>query len=83
MLLPFFVQSAAHPSYKDRIVNARAEDTVHTKLYDMGWPPRPADPDPARARKRKAILPKIFVRKVRGTTPPSCITASASSGCRL
>ncbi len=31
-------ESAAHPSYKDRIVNARAEDTVHTKLYDMGWP---------------------------------------------
>jgi nitronate monooxygenase len=31
-------ESAAHPSYKDRIVRARAEDTVHTKLYDMGWP---------------------------------------------
>jgi nitronate monooxygenase len=31
-------ESAAHPSYKDRIVSARAEDTVHTKLHDMGWP---------------------------------------------
>jgi NAD(P)H-dependent flavin oxidoreductase YrpB (nitropropane dioxygenase family) len=31
-------ESAAHPLYKDRIVNARAEDTVHTKLHDMGWP---------------------------------------------
>jgi nitronate monooxygenase len=31
-------ESAAHPAYKDRIVRARAEDTVHTKLYDMGWP---------------------------------------------
>jgi NAD(P)H-dependent flavin oxidoreductase YrpB (nitropropane dioxygenase family) len=31
-------ESAAHPSYKDRVVNARAEDTVHTKLHDMGWP---------------------------------------------
>lgn len=31
-------ESAAHRSYKDRIVSARAEDTVHTKLYDMGWP---------------------------------------------
>ena len=31
-------ESAAHPSYKDRIVSARAEDTIHTKLYDMGWP---------------------------------------------
>src|ERR1700689_889259 len=30
-------ESAAHPQYKDRIVRARAEDTVHTKLYDMGW----------------------------------------------
>jgi NAD(P)H-dependent flavin oxidoreductase YrpB (nitropropane dioxygenase family) len=31
-------ESAAHPSYKQRVVDARAEDTVHTKLYDMGWP---------------------------------------------
>jgi len=31
-------ESAARPQYKDRIVRARAEDTVHTKLYDMGWP---------------------------------------------
>ncbi|HVB82396.1 MAG TPA: nitronate monooxygenase [Candidatus Binataceae bacterium] len=31
-------ESAAHRHYKERIVSARAEDTVHTKLYDMGWP---------------------------------------------
>jgi nitronate monooxygenase len=31
-------ESAAHQVYKDRVVNARAEDTVHTKLFDMGWP---------------------------------------------
>ncbi|MGH7913886.1 MAG: NAD(P)H-dependent flavin oxidoreductase, partial [Candidatus Binataceae bacterium] len=30
-------ESAAHLTYKDRIVSARAEDTVHTKLFDMGW----------------------------------------------
>ena len=30
-------ESAAHPAYKERIVRARAEDTVHTKLFDMGW----------------------------------------------
>ncbi len=31
-------ESPAHPQYKSRIVAARAEDTVHTKLFDMGWP---------------------------------------------
>jgi nitronate monooxygenase len=34
-------ESAAHPAYKDRIVSARAEDTVYTTLYDMGWPDAP------------------------------------------
>jgi len=33
-------ESAAHPSYKDRIVNARARGTtVHTKLHDNGMGP--------------------------------------------
>ena len=31
-------ESHAHPVYKRRIVEAKAEDTVHTKLFDIGWP---------------------------------------------
>jgi nitronate monooxygenase/enoyl-[acyl-carrier protein] reductase II len=31
-------ESRASPSYKQRIVRARAEDTVHTMLFDVGWP---------------------------------------------
>jgi NAD(P)H-dependent flavin oxidoreductase YrpB (nitropropane dioxygenase family) len=32
---------AAHPDYQQRIINAEAEDTVHTELYDIGWPHAP------------------------------------------
>lgn len=35
------VEAAAHPAYKQRILTARAEDTVHTTLFDMGWPDAP------------------------------------------
>jgi nitronate monooxygenase len=31
-------ESRAARQYKDRIVRARAEDTVHTMLFDVGWP---------------------------------------------
>jgi len=31
-------ESAALRAYKDRIVHAKAEDTVHTLLFDVGWP---------------------------------------------
>jgi NAD(P)H-dependent flavin oxidoreductase YrpB (nitropropane dioxygenase family) len=31
-------ESRASNEYKQRIVRARAEDTVHTKLFDIGWP---------------------------------------------
>ena len=31
-------EAAAHPIYKERILSARAEDTVHTTLFDIGWP---------------------------------------------
>jgi nitronate monooxygenase len=31
-------ECAAHAKYKQRIVGARAEETVHTKLFDGGWP---------------------------------------------
>jgi len=31
-------ESQASPEYKQRIVDARAEDTVHTMLFDIGWP---------------------------------------------
>jgi len=32
-------ESEAHPTYKRRLVEAAAEDTVHTELYAYGWPP--------------------------------------------
>jgi len=32
---------AADPRYKQRIVKAEAEETVHTELYDNGWPNAP------------------------------------------
>ncbi len=31
-------EAAAHPQYKERIVRAGANTTVHTTLYDVGWP---------------------------------------------
>jgi NAD(P)H-dependent flavin oxidoreductase YrpB (nitropropane dioxygenase family) len=31
-------ESRAADEYKQRIVRARAEDTVHTMLFDIGWP---------------------------------------------
>jgi len=31
-------ESRASSEYKERIVRARAEDTVHTMLFDIGWP---------------------------------------------
>src|SRR5262245_7821144 len=31
-------ESRAASEYKQRVVRARAEDTVHTKLFDIGWP---------------------------------------------
>ncbi len=34
-------EAAAHPAYKRRILSARAEDTVHTTLFDIGWPDAP------------------------------------------
>ncbi len=34
-------ESAAHPLYKQRVVQARAEDTVCLDLFDIGWPDAP------------------------------------------
>jgi nitronate monooxygenase len=34
-------EAAAHPQYKQRIVSADADATVHTTLYDVGWPDAP------------------------------------------
>src|SRR5215469_7911 len=31
-------ECAAHPQYKYRVLAARADQTVHTKLFDIGWP---------------------------------------------
>jgi nitronate monooxygenase len=35
------VEAAAHPAYKERIVRAHAQDTIHTTLFDIGWPDAP------------------------------------------
>jgi NAD(P)H-dependent flavin oxidoreductase YrpB (nitropropane dioxygenase family) len=34
-------EAAAHPEYKRRVVNAHARKTVHTTLFDIGWPDAP------------------------------------------
>jgi NAD(P)H-dependent flavin oxidoreductase YrpB (nitropropane dioxygenase family) len=31
-------EAAAHPTFKQRILTAHASETIHTKLYDVGWP---------------------------------------------
>ncbi|MGO9452619.1 MAG: NAD(P)H-dependent flavin oxidoreductase [Candidatus Binataceae bacterium] len=31
-------ESSAHSIYKQRLLTAHASDTIHTKLYDVGWP---------------------------------------------
>jgi len=31
-------EASAHPQYKQAILDAHASDTVHTKLFDIGWP---------------------------------------------
>jgi nitronate monooxygenase len=35
------VEAAAHPQYKERIVRAHGADTIHTTLFDVGWPNAP------------------------------------------
>ena len=34
-------ESVAHPRYKDRILRAHASETMHTTLFDIGWPDAP------------------------------------------
>lgn len=34
-------EAATHPVYRDRIVQGTAADTVHTELFDVGWPDAP------------------------------------------
>jgi nitronate monooxygenase len=34
-------EAAADPKYQQRILAAEAEETVHTELYDIGWPKAP------------------------------------------
>jgi NAD(P)H-dependent flavin oxidoreductase YrpB (nitropropane dioxygenase family) len=34
-------EAAAHPAYKQRLLAANATDTLHTTLYDLGWPDAP------------------------------------------
>jgi nitronate monooxygenase len=34
-------EAAAHPLYKERILRAHAAQTIHTTLFDVGWPEAP------------------------------------------
>jgi len=34
-------ESVAHPIYKERILRAHASQTIHTTLFDIGWPDAP------------------------------------------
>ncbi|HXD89498.1 MAG TPA: nitronate monooxygenase, partial [Candidatus Binataceae bacterium] len=34
-------EALAHPLYKQRVIEANAQDTFHTTLYDVGWPDAP------------------------------------------
>jgi NAD(P)H-dependent flavin oxidoreductase YrpB (nitropropane dioxygenase family) len=34
-------EALAHPLYKQRVIEANAQDTFHTTLYDVGWPAAP------------------------------------------
>ncbi|HEX4211150.1 MAG TPA: nitronate monooxygenase [Candidatus Binataceae bacterium] len=34
-------EAAIHPRYRERILQANARDTVHTTLFDVGWPDAP------------------------------------------
>ncbi len=34
-------EAAADPRYQQRVIAAEAEETVHTELYDIGWPNAP------------------------------------------
>jgi NAD(P)H-dependent flavin oxidoreductase YrpB (nitropropane dioxygenase family) len=34
-------EAAAHPIFKRRVLAAHAAETVHTKLFDIGWPDAP------------------------------------------
>jgi NAD(P)H-dependent flavin oxidoreductase YrpB (nitropropane dioxygenase family) len=31
-------EASAHPKYKQAVIDAQSGDTVHTKLFDIGWP---------------------------------------------
>ncbi|HZC44856.1 MAG TPA: nitronate monooxygenase [Candidatus Acidoferrum sp.] len=31
-------EASAHPQYKQAVLDAHASDTIHTKLFDVGWP---------------------------------------------
>ena len=36
--LPAYSGPTLNPDYKERILRARAEDALHTTLFDIGWP---------------------------------------------
>jgi NAD(P)H-dependent flavin oxidoreductase YrpB (nitropropane dioxygenase family) len=54
-------ECAAHPEYKRRVVAARADQTVHTKLFDVEWP------DAA----HRVLRTKLVEQWERAGSPPS------------
>jgi nitronate monooxygenase len=34
-------EAATHPAYRQRVLRANARDTIHTTLFDIGWPEAP------------------------------------------
>jgi NAD(P)H-dependent flavin oxidoreductase YrpB (nitropropane dioxygenase family) len=54
-------EGAAHPEYKRRVLAARADQTVHTKLFDIEWP------DAA----HRVIRTKLVDEWERAGSPPS------------
>jgi len=54
-------ESSVVQAYKDRVVRSRAEDTVHTLLFDVGWP----------NAAHRAIRNRVFTEWEAAGRPPS------------
>ncbi|MET9553699.1 nitronate monooxygenase [Streptomyces sp. NPDC006645] len=58
-------ESTAHPLFKRRIVTARADDTVVTGRFDIGWPGRPHRVLRNTLTERSRRLPATFIATAR------------------
>ncbi|MFC9749748.1 NAD(P)H-dependent flavin oxidoreductase [Streptomyces niveus] len=58
-------ESMAHPLFKRRIVDARADDTVVTGRYDIGWPARPHRVLRNALTEESSRLPATFIATTR------------------